>query len=50
MLIKNGLLIDPVKETEYVADIRISDGKIAEIGEIWWQQLRKKSSMRLVNV
>ena len=33
MLIKNGLLIDPVKETEYVADIRISDGKIAEIGE-----------------
>lgn len=33
MIIKNGLLIDPVKETEYVADIRISDGKIAEIGE-----------------
>lgn len=33
MIIKNGLLIDPVKEAEYVADIRISEGKIAEIGE-----------------
>ena len=33
MIIKNGLLIDPVKELEYVADLRISDGKISEIGE-----------------
>ncbi len=33
MIIKNGLLIDPVKESEYAADIRISEGKIAEIGE-----------------
>ena len=33
MIIKNGLLIDPVKEAEYVADIRISEGKIVEIGE-----------------
>ncbi len=33
MIIKNGLLIDPVKELEYVADIRISEGKIAEVGE-----------------
>lgn len=33
MIIKNGLLIDPVKETEYTADIRISEGKIAEIRE-----------------
>ena len=32
MIIKNGLLIDPVKELEYVADLRISDGKISEIG------------------
>lgn len=33
MIIKNGLLIDPVKEVQYVADLRISEGKIAEIGE-----------------
>ena len=33
MIIKNGLLIDPVKEMTYVADLRISDGKIAEIAE-----------------
>jgi hypothetical protein len=33
MIIKNGLLIDPVKEITYVADLRICDGKIAEIGE-----------------
>lgn len=33
MIIKNGLLIDPVKEQTYVADMRISDGKIAEIAE-----------------
>ena len=33
MIIKNGLLIDPVKEMTYVADLRILDGKIAEIGE-----------------
>ena len=33
MIIKNGLLIDPVKEMTYVADLKILDGKIAEIGE-----------------
>ena len=33
MIVKNGLLIDPVKEMTYVADLRISDGKIAEIAE-----------------
>lgn len=33
MIIKNGLLIDPVKEMTYVADLRISEGKIAEIAE-----------------
>lgn len=33
MIIKNGLLIDPVKEVQYVADLRISEGKISEIGE-----------------
>ena len=33
MIIKNGLLIDPIKEMPYVADLRICDGKIAEIGE-----------------
>lgn len=33
MIIKNGLLIDPVKEMTYVSDLRISDGKIAEIAE-----------------
>lgn len=33
MIIKSGLLIDPVKEMTYVADLRISDGKIAEIAE-----------------
>lgn len=33
MIIKNGLLIDPVKEMTYVADLRISGGKIAEIAE-----------------
>lgn len=33
MIIKNGLLIDPVKEMTYVADIKIADGKIVEIAE-----------------
>ena len=33
MIIKNGLLIDPVKETIYAADMKISDGKIAEVAE-----------------
>ncbi len=33
MIIKNGLLIDPVKEMTYVSDIRISDGKIAEVAQ-----------------
>ena len=33
MLIKNGLLVDPVKVYNYPSDIRIIDGKIAEISE-----------------
>jgi dihydroorotase len=33
MIIKNGLLIDPVKDCTYVADLKIKDGKIVEIGE-----------------
>ena len=33
MIIKNGLLVDPVKESTYAADLRIADGKIAEIAE-----------------
>lgn len=33
MLIKNGLLVDPEKLYNYVSDVRISNGKIAEIGE-----------------
>ena len=33
MIIKNGLLIDPVKEMTYVADMKIADGKITEIAE-----------------
>lgn len=33
MLIKNGMLADPVKECTYHADIRITDGKIMEIAE-----------------
>lgn len=33
MLIKNGLLIDPVKEEICRADLRIAKGKIAEIAE-----------------
>lgn len=33
MLIKNGLLVDPVKEEIYRADLRIAEGKIAEIAE-----------------
>lgn len=33
MIIKNGLLIDPVREMTYAADIKISDGKIAEVGK-----------------
>ncbi len=32
MLIKNGLLIDPVREKSYTADIKIQNGKFAEIG------------------
>ena len=34
MLIKNGFLIDPKTRTETKADIRITDGVIAEIGEL----------------
>ena len=33
MIIKNGLLIDPVKEMTYVSDLKIADGKIVEIAE-----------------
>lgn len=33
MIIKNGILADTVKGTEYPADLRITDGKIAEIAE-----------------
>ena len=33
MIIKNGLLIDPVKEMTYVADLKVTEGKIAEIAE-----------------
>jgi len=33
MIIQNGKIFDAVHETPYVADIRISDGKIAAIGE-----------------
>ena len=33
MIIKNGLLIDTVKEMTYVADLRILSGKIVEISE-----------------
>lgn len=33
MIIKNGILADPVREKEYPADIRIENGKIAEIAE-----------------
>lgn len=33
MLIKNGLLVDPVRVGNYVSDIRIADGKIAEIAK-----------------
>ena len=33
MIIKNGLLIDPVKEMTYVTDLKIADGKIVEIAE-----------------
>lgn len=33
MLIKKGTLIDPVEERVYGADLRITNGKIAEIGE-----------------
>lgn len=33
MLIKNGLLVDPVKECMYHADIRVNSGKIQEIAE-----------------
>ncbi len=32
MLIKNGLLIDPVREKSYAADVKIRNGKFAEIG------------------
>ena len=32
LLIKNGRVIDPASQTDRVADVRIADGKIAEIG------------------
>ncbi len=34
MILKNGLLIDPVKEQIYTADLRIENGKIAEVAEV----------------
>lgn len=33
MIIKNGLLVDTVKETVYAADMKIADGKIVEVAE-----------------
>ena len=33
MIIKNGLLVDTVKEAVYAADIKIADGKIVEVAE-----------------
>lgn len=33
MIIKNGILTDPVREVQYRADLRIADGKIKEIAE-----------------
>lgn len=33
MIIKNGLLIDTVKEMTYVADMKIAEGKIVDISE-----------------
>ena len=33
MIIKNGLLVDTVKEAVYAADMKIADGKIVEIAE-----------------
>ena len=33
MIIKNGLLVDTVKEAVYAADMKIADGKIVEISE-----------------
>ena len=41
MIIKNGLLVDPVKESTYAADLRIADGKIAEIAETTTQNAEK---------
>jgi N-acyl-D-aspartate/D-glutamate deacylase len=31
MIIKNGLLVDTVKEAVYAADMKIADGKIVEV-------------------
>ena len=33
MIIKNGLLVDTVKEAVYAADMKIADGKIVEVAE-----------------
>ena len=33
MIIKNGLLVDTVKEAVYAADMKIGDGKIVEVAE-----------------
>lgn len=33
MIIKNGLLIDPVREEIFAADMKLLNGKIAEIGK-----------------
>ena len=34
MIIKNGLIHDAVNRDPYIADIRVEDGKISEIGAI----------------
>lgn len=34
LLIKGGTVVDGVNGTSYVADVAISDGKIAEIGQL----------------
>lgn len=45
ILIKDGLLIDPSEQKEFVADIRIADGKISEVGK----NLSAQKSERIID-
>ena len=43
ILLKGGIVVDPVNRSTGVADVAIADGKIMEIGQIWTPAGRMKA-------